>query len=199
MLPVLPYLYCAFHKHVALHGPGSAVGEKGKKRCQIGKITAIAASRAVSWEGGTPPQTTSRLPLLVDFFLRQRRFFCPFSHNVEPGPRLIPTRILKFKSQLTFALFAAVNHLSGPLRKQKFTSTGSKGHGLLFVTGGFRSVLFVSVLQGSLLVIVVVIDGSEKRKCEGGFLNFKVPRVCACVIFMCYRVLFLKFARVALR
>ena len=133
------------------------------------------------------------------FFFRQRRFFSPFSHNVEPGPRLIPTRILKFKSQLTFALFAAVNHLSGPLKKQKFTSTGSKGHGLLFVTGGFRSALFVSVLQGSLLVIVVVIDGSEKRKCEGGFLNFKVPRVCACVIFMCYRVLFLKFARVALR
>jgi len=33
-------------------------------------------------------------------------------------------------------VFAAVNHLSGPLRKQKFTSTGSKGHGLLFVAGG---------------------------------------------------------------
>ena len=27
------------------------------------------------------------------------------------------TRILKFKSQLTFAFFAAVNQLSGPLRK----------------------------------------------------------------------------------
>ena len=40
------------------------------------------------------------------------------------------TRILKFKSQLTFAFFAAVNHLSGPRRKQKITSTGSKGHGL---------------------------------------------------------------------
>ena len=42
----------------------------------------------------------------------------------------INTWILKFKSQLTFAFFAAVNHLSAPLRKQKFTSTGSKGHGL---------------------------------------------------------------------
>ena len=40
------------------------------------------------------------------------------------------TRILKFKSQLTFAFFAAVNHLNGPLRKQNFTLTGSKGHGL---------------------------------------------------------------------
>ena len=38
-----------------------------------------------------------------------------------------------------------------------------------FATGGFRSVLGVSVFQGSLLVIVIMIDGSEKRNCEGGF------------------------------
>ena len=50
-------------------------------------------------------------------------------------------RILKFKSQLTFAFFAAVNHLNGPLRKQNFTLTGSKGQGLWFVIGGFRCVL----------------------------------------------------------
>ena len=77
-------------------------------------------------------------------------------------------RILKFKSQLTTAFFAAVNHLNGPLRKQNFTLRGSKGHGLWFVIGGFRSVLRVSVFQGSLLVIVIMIDGSEKRNCEGG-------------------------------
>ena len=47
------------------------------------------------------------------------------------------------------------NHLSGPLRKRKFTSTGSKGHCLWFVIGGFRSVLWVSVFQGSLLVILL--------------------------------------------
>ena len=35
--------------------------------------------------------------------------------------------------------------------------------------GGFRSVWGVSVLQGSLLVIVIMIDGSENRNCEGGF------------------------------
>ena len=35
--------------------------------------------------------------------------------------------------------------------------------------GGFRSGLCVSVFQGSLLVIVTMIDGSEKRNCEGGF------------------------------
>ena len=44
-------------------------------------------------------------------------------------------RILKFKSQLTIAFFAAMNHLNGPLRKQYFTLTGSKGHGLWFVIG----------------------------------------------------------------
>ena len=78
-------------------------------------------------------------------------------------------RILNFKSQLTIAFFAAVNHLNGPLRKQNFILTGSKGHGLWFLIGGFRSVLGVSVFQGSLLVIVIIIDGSEKRNCEGGF------------------------------
>ena len=72
------------------------------------------------------------------------------------------TRILKFKSQLTFAFFAAVDHFSGPLRKHNFTSTGSKGHGLWSVIGGFRSILCVPVFQGSLLVIVTIIDGSEK-------------------------------------
>ena len=49
-------------------------------------------------------------------------------------------RILKIKSQPTIAFFAAVNHLNGPLRKQNFTLTGSKGQGLRFVIGGFRSV-----------------------------------------------------------
>ena len=39
-------------------------------------------------------------------------------------------RILKFKSQLTIAFSAAVNHLNGPLRKQNFTLTGSKRQGL---------------------------------------------------------------------
>ena len=48
--------------------------------------------------------------------------------------------ILKIKSQPTIAFFAAVNHLNGLLRKQNFTLTGSKGQGLRFVIGGFRSV-----------------------------------------------------------
>ena len=61
--------------------------------------------------------------------------------------------ILKFKSQLMIAFFAAVNHLNGPLRKQNFTLTGSKGHGLWFVIGGFRSVLYVSVRIHVLMLV----------------------------------------------
>ena len=38
--------------------------------------------------------------------------------------------------------------------------------------GGFRSVLGVSLFQGSLLVIEIMIDGSEKRNCEGGVRMF---------------------------
>ena len=43
--------------------------------------------------------------------------------------------------------------------------------------GGFRSVLCVSVFQGSLIVIVIMIDGSEKRNCEGG-LELQSSHVC---------------------
>ena len=35
--------------------------------------------------------------------------------------------------------------------------------------GGFQSVLCVSVFQGLLLMIVIMIDCSEKHNCEGGF------------------------------
>ena len=37
------------------------------------------------------------------------------------------------------------------------------------VIGGFLSVLCVSMFQGSLLVNVIMIDGSVKRKWEGSF------------------------------
>ena len=50
-------------------GPVSEVGEKGKKRGQIGKISASES----------PPQTTSRLVSLARFvFFRSRRFFFSF-------------------------------------------------------------------------------------------------------------------------
>ena len=39
----------------------------------------------------------------------------------------------------------------------------------MILIGGFRSILRVFVFQASLLVIVFMIDGSEKRSFEGGF------------------------------
>ena len=57
-------------------------------------------------------------------------------------------------TSLVFGFFCDVNQnlkarrfLSEPLRKQKFTSTDSKGHGLRFVIGEFRYVLRVSVVS----------------------------------------------------
>ena len=41
--------------------------------------------------------------------------------------------------------------------------------------GGFRSVLCVSVFQGSLLVFLIMIDGSEKHNREGGFKILEFP------------------------
>ena len=40
--------------------------------------------------------------------------------------------------------------------------------------GGFRSVLCVSVFRGSSLVIVIMIDSTEKHNCEEGFFFFTV-------------------------
>ena len=37
----------------------------------------------------SPPQTTSRLASLANFFFRPHRFFSPFFLNGEPGPRLL--------------------------------------------------------------------------------------------------------------
>ena len=75
-------------------------------------------------------------------------------------------RILKFRTQPSIAFFAAFNHLNGPLRKRNFTSRFKRSW---FVICGFRSILCGSLFQGSLLVIVIMIDRSDKHNCEGGF------------------------------
>ena len=62
--------------------------------------------------------------------------------------------------------------LAGKAAKGPFTALFKKLRILKFksqLTVRFRSVLCVSVFQGSLLVIVIMINGSEKRNCEGGF------------------------------
>ena len=91
--------------------------------------------------------------------------------HVDCGPQIrialfTNMRILKFRTQPTIAFFAAVNHLNGPLRKQNFTSRVQK----VMVCDLYISIRFVCFsVQGSLLVIVIMIDGSDKHNCEGGF------------------------------
>ena len=75
-------------------------------------------------------------------------------------------RTLKFKLNQPFLLkLAAVNYLSGPLGKQK---GHVKRSCLSLVIGRFRSILFVSVFQGSLAVIVLI-DSSKKPNRQLGF------------------------------
>jgi len=65
--------------------------EKGKKRGQMGKISASKASRVMVEEVErstvSPPQTTSRLASLVNFFVRPSRFFFLFPpmRSLVPG------------------------------------------------------------------------------------------------------------------
>ena len=114
------------------------------------------------------------LPYVAAILFTRVKFTCVYARKnyatveIYPNFTAIFTNmwIVKFKSQLTIAFFAAVNILMD-LSGNK-TLTVSKVHGLWFVIGGFRSVSRVSVFQGSLLVIVIMIDGSEKCNFEGG-------------------------------
>ena len=66
--------YCEERFRITVNlGPGSAFGEKGKKRGQIGKISASEASGAQ----------------FFFFFFPPTPIFSPFLHNTEPGPRLV--------------------------------------------------------------------------------------------------------------
>ena len=64
---------------------------KGKKRGQMGKISASKASRVMAEEVErstvSPPQTTSRLASLANFFVRPSRFFFLFPpmRSLVPG------------------------------------------------------------------------------------------------------------------
>ena len=91
--------------------------------------------------------------------------------HVDCGPQIrialfTNMRILKFRTQPTIAFFAAVNHLNGPLRNETLLYGFKRSW---FVICGFRSVLCVPLFQGSFLVILIMIDGSDRNNCEGGF------------------------------
>ena len=70
-MPLRAYCEERFRITVSL-GPGSALGEKGKKRGQIGKNIGERSK-----------------PSAVFFFFSPTPIFSPFAHNTEPGPRLV--------------------------------------------------------------------------------------------------------------
>ena len=71
-------------------------------------------------------------------------------------------RTLKFKIQPTVTIFTAVNHCSGPLRKQK--RLAQQGSCSCTVIGGFQSTLSVCIFCGRLLVAIIKIDSSKSHK-----------------------------------
>ena len=77
-------------------------------------------------------------------------------------------QILKFRRQPTIAFFAAVNHLIlTDLLGNKTLLHGFKRS--WFVIFLDFDPFCVSLFQGSSFVIAIMIDGSEKHNCEGGF------------------------------
>ena len=75
-------------------GPGSTVGNKGRKRGQIW------SNRTKRWPGEgkrasatlSRLHTTSGLASFADIFFRPRRFFSPSFPNAKTGPRLITSQ-----------------------------------------------------------------------------------------------------------
>lgn len=62
----------------------------------------------------------------------------------------------KMPTRAMVTFYVAVNSLSGFLREQRpLKSMASKKSGLWAMTGGFRTILFVSFLQKSLIVVVI--------------------------------------------
>ena len=73
-------------KEVGILGPGSLVGEKGKKeKGEMGKITVSNRSKL---SGGEDYRLACIARPTVFFFFANTIFFLLISPNVEPGPRL---------------------------------------------------------------------------------------------------------------
>ena len=95
-------------------------------------------------------------------------FLLPYKHYLILASSISPSLYLFFyiakfvawrcafcKLWRIFGFFCSVNHLSRPLRKQMFTCSSSKGHGLWIVIGGFWSVLFVLCFKVCCFVVVL--------------------------------------------
>ena len=72
-------------------------------------------------------------------------------------------RTLKFKPQPTAYVFRCRQSSKRTSRETEAHFSWVKRSRLSVVIGRFRSILFVSVFQGSLAVAIIMIDGSEKK------------------------------------
>ena len=78
-------------------------------------------------------------------------------------------RTLKFKPQLTVYVFRCRQSCKRTSWEKEAHLSRVKRSPLSVVIGRFRSILFISVFQGSLAVAIIMIDGSEKPNHELGF------------------------------
>ena len=78
-------------------------------------------------------------------------------------------RTLKFKPQLTVYIFRCRQSSKRTSWETETHLNLDKRSHLLVVIGRFQSILFVSVIQGSLAVAIIMIDGSEKPNLQFGF------------------------------
>ena len=78
-------------------------------------------------------------------------------------------RTLKFKPQPTVYVFRCRQSSKRTCRENEAHFSRVKRSRLPVVIGRFRSILFVSVFQGSLAVAILLIDGSEKPNRQFGF------------------------------
>ena len=106
--------------------------KKFRKRVQLGFSFSSADIAFLTWYDGCwnlqeDESDEDKLPPVVS-----TKFQTASVVNLVTTLFKTKKRIVKFKNQLTLEFFAVVNYLSGSLRKQKFTSTGSKGHALWF-------------------------------------------------------------------
>ena len=76
---------------------------------------------------------------------------------------------LKFKPQSTVYVFCCHQSSKQTSRETEAHFSQVKRSRLSVVIGRFRSILFVSVFQGSLAVAIIVIDCSENPNCQLGF------------------------------
>ena len=148
MFPVKSSMFSYIHRR----RPGGKSVEPGEK----------GATKVFKhgWKSPWVPTLTGPFPngqAKYWLLIGHKKCFVLFQPNRRTAPpeffSWVPTRTLKFESQLAFAFLEGVLENRG--------STTSKGHYLWFVIGGIRSLLWFSVFQCSLLMIVVMIDGRK--------------------------------------